>query len=52
VPLLALPVIVGWALGGRFWRLYAVPAAVAVMVGLLVFQGGAHPAVCGLAGHE
>ncbi len=40
-PALALPVILVWAVVGRFWRLYAVPAAVVAMVALLAFQGHA-----------
>lgn len=40
MPLLALPVIVVWAVMARINRLYAVPAAVAVTIGLLVFTGG------------
>jgi benzoate membrane transport protein len=43
-PAFALPVIVTWAVVWRFWRLYAVPAAAAVMVLLLTLQGaGDHP---------
>jgi benzoate membrane transport protein len=38
-PNLALPVILIWAVTWRFWRLYAVPAAVAATVVLLAFQG-------------
>src|SRR5665213_2244012 len=38
-PGLALPVIVTWAVVWRFWRLYAVPAAVVAMAGLLAFSG-------------
>ena len=39
LPLLTLPVIAVWAVTWRFWRLYAVPAAVAVMVGVLLLTG-------------
>ena len=38
-PLLALPIVLVWAVVWRFWRLYAVPAAVATMVILLGAQG-------------
>lgn len=38
-PLLAGPVILVWAVVFRFWRLYAVPAAVAAMAVLLAAQG-------------
>ncbi len=38
-PGLALPVIVVWAIVWRFWRLYAVPAALVVMVLLLAARG-------------
>jgi benzoate membrane transport protein len=48
-PVLALPVIVIWAVVWRFWRLYAVPAAVATMVALLAFQGAGNQAVEWLA---
>jgi len=48
-PALALPVILTWAIVWRFWRLYAVPAAVAVTVVLLAFQGGAGATVTWLA---
>jgi benzoate membrane transport protein len=40
MPLLALPVVVVWAVMARINRLYAVPAAVAVTIGLLAFTGG------------
>ena len=40
MPLLALPVVLTWAVMARLNRLYAVPAAVAVTIGLLVFTGG------------
>jgi benzoate membrane transport protein len=40
-PAIALPVILTWAVVWRFWRLYAVPAAVLLMVVLLAFQGTA-----------
>lgn len=39
VPLLAAPVIVVWALVGRFARAWAVPAALVVAVGLIVATG-------------
>ena len=45
MPVLALPVILVWAVVWRFWRLYAVPAAVAVMVGVLAFSAAPHEAV-------
>jgi benzoate membrane transport protein len=48
-PAMALPVILVWAVVWRFWRLYAVPAAVAVMVVLLMFQGPANETVDWLA---
>ncbi len=48
-PALALPIIVTWAVVWRFWRLYAVPAAVAVTVGLLAIHGTASQAVEWLA---
>jgi len=48
-PALALPVILIWAVVWRFWRLYAVPAAVAAMVVLLAFRGTAGQAVVWLA---
>jgi benzoate membrane transport protein len=38
-PTLALPIIFIWAVVWRFWRLYAVPAAVVVMVVLLASHG-------------
>jgi benzoate membrane transport protein len=38
-PALALPVMFIWAVVWRFWRLYAVPAAVVVMVVLLASHG-------------
>ena len=40
-PALALPVILVWAVVWRFWRLYAVPAAVAATIVLLFAQGTA-----------
>jgi benzoate membrane transport protein len=40
MPLLALPVVVVWAVMARINRLYAVPAAVAVTIALLAFTGG------------
>ena len=39
VPLLAAPVVLVWALVFHFKRLYAVPAAVLVVVGLIAMQG-------------
>ena len=39
VPLLATPVVLVWALVFHFKRLYAVPAAVLVVVGLIAVQG-------------
>jgi benzoate membrane transport protein len=39
VPLLAAPVVLVWALVFQFKRLYAVPAAVLVVVASIVFQG-------------
>jgi benzoate membrane transport protein len=39
-PAIALPVILTWAFVWRFWRLYAVPASVAVLVACLLIQGG------------
>jgi len=48
-PALALPVILIWAVVWRFWRLYAVPAAVAAMAVLLAFRGTAGQAVVWLA---
>jgi benzoate membrane transport protein len=45
----ALPVILVWAVVWRFWRLYAVPAAVAVMVMLPALHGAAGQAVEWLA---
>ncbi len=39
VPLLAAPVIVVWAVVGRFARAWAVPAALAVAVGLILASG-------------
>jgi benzoate membrane transport protein len=48
-PVLALPIILTWAIVWRFWRLYAVPAAVAVMMVLLAFHGEAGQAVEWLA---
>jgi benzoate membrane transport protein len=48
-PSLALPVILTWAVVWRFWRLYAVPAALAVMIGLLMFVGTQGPPVEWLA---
>jgi benzoate membrane transport protein len=43
VPLLAAPVIVVWVLVGRFARAWAVPAALAVAVGLIVATGPGLP---------
>ena len=40
LPMLALPVILVWACMGRVNRLYAVPAAVAAMLALLMVLGG------------
>jgi benzoate membrane transport protein len=40
VPMMGLPVVVVWALVFRFKRLYAVPAAVLVVLTLLAFSGG------------
>jgi benzoate membrane transport protein len=37
MPALALPIILIWALVARFWRLYAVPAAVIVTVLIIAF---------------
>lgn len=37
VPELALPIVIVWALGWRFARLYAVPLAVLVTAGIIVF---------------
>jgi benzoate membrane transport protein len=48
-PALALPIIVTWAVVWRFWRLYAVPAAVLLMAVLLAFQGTAGETVRWLA---
>jgi benzoate membrane transport protein len=48
-PFLALPVILIWAIAWRFWRLYAVPAAVAATVVLLALHGPGGPAVDWLA---
>jgi benzoate membrane transport protein len=48
-PFIALPVVLVWAFVWRFWRLYAVPAAVAVMVALLALQGTAGQTVEWLA---
>jgi benzoate membrane transport protein len=48
-PVLALPVILVWVVVWRFWRLYAVPAAVAVMVVLLALRGPANETVDWLA---
>ena len=39
VPEAALPVIIVWAIVARFYRLMAVPAAVIVAVGIVIFQG-------------
>lgn len=39
VPEAALPVIIVWAIFARFYRLMAVPAAVIVAVGIVIFQG-------------
>ncbi|GAA2548309.1 benzoate/H(+) symporter BenE family transporter [Pseudonocardia hydrocarbonoxydans] len=46
VPLLAAPVVAVWVLVGRFARAWAVPAALAVAVGLIVATG---PTVTGAA---
>jgi benzoate membrane transport protein len=48
-PLLALPTILTWAVVWRFWRLYAVPAAIAVMAALLMSRGPAGQTVAWLA---
>jgi benzoate membrane transport protein len=48
-PTLAIPVILTWAIVWRFWRLYAVPAAVAVMVALLTVRGSGGETVRWLA---
>ena len=48
-PFLALPIILIWAVVWRFWRLYAVPAAVAMMIALLGFQGHSGESVSWLA---
>ena len=39
IPSMAAPVVLVWALVFHFKRLFAVPAAVLVVVGLIVFQG-------------
>ena len=39
VPEAALPVIIDWVIVARFYRLMAVPAAVIIAVGIVVFQG-------------
>jgi benzoate membrane transport protein len=39
IPILALPVVLLWAVLARFWRLYAVPAAVILAVVLMFWQG-------------
>jgi benzoate membrane transport protein len=39
IPVLALPVVLLWAVLARFWRLYAVPAAVILAVVLMFWQG-------------
>ena len=43
MPVLALPVVLVWAVVWRFWRLYAVPAAVAAMVAILILHGAGGP---------
>jgi benzoate membrane transport protein len=48
-PALALPIILTWAIVWRFWRLYAVPAAVALMVVLLAMEGHTGMTVAWLA---
>jgi benzoate membrane transport protein len=48
-PALALSVIVTWAVVWRFWRLYAVPAAVVVMIALLAARGSTGEAMTWLA---
>jgi benzoate membrane transport protein len=48
-PALALPIILTWAFVWRYWRLYAVPAAVALMVVLLAMQVHTGIAVAWLA---
>jgi benzoate membrane transport protein len=48
-PVLALPIILIWAVVWRFWRLYAMPAAVAAMVVVLALHGAAGQAVEWLA---
>ncbi len=48
-PALALPVILVWAAVWRFWRLYAVPSAVAAMVLLLALHGPPSGSVAWLA---
>ncbi|MEJ3655919.1 benzoate/H(+) symporter BenE family transporter [Actinomycetes bacterium KLBMP 9759] len=40
VPLLAAPVIVGWALVARFARPWAVPAALVVAIAVILWTGG------------
>ncbi len=49
-PFLALPVILGWAVMGRFNRLWAVPVAVAIAVALIAATTAfSPPALAGLA---
>ena len=48
-PAIAIPVIVVWAVVWRFWRLYAVPASVVVLVALLLAKGGGGQSVTWLA---
>ena len=50
LPLLALPIVLVWAVVWRFARLYALPAAVAVMIALLAAQGSGGQTVEWLAG--
>jgi benzoate membrane transport protein len=50
-PLLGLPIVLAWAIVGAFNRLYAVPAALAAFVAVLVFGVEIPPgALSGLAG--
>ena len=50
LPLLALPIILIWAVVWRFARLYALPAAVAATIALLAAQGSGGQTVEWLAG--